>query len=1093
MTRSGIFARFLGLVAALALFSAPLAAQQTSGKIEGTVTDQAGVPIANAQVLIVGTSFGASTNDKGYYFFNSVPVGTYTIRAQFIGFAPAEVRGIRVLGGQTLTAHIKMESSAVQVTGVTITAAANPIVPRDQVASKSIIDGKNINDLPVDDIREILAVTPGVVESGSLMGVAIRGGRPGEANIYIDGAPVRPGQGNTRGQAAGIENAGIQLGTNAVEEASVTTGALGVEFADAQSGVISMTSRAGGPNYAGSLSYATDEPFGDAISVGLNRFEGSFGGPVPGVKNLTFFVAGTAAGQQSDFRGKEAENYARYVTGGIDTTVTFVDTAGQLRSVAIPTFVQVSGTCPSGSDQANAARNAMLSNYGVECQGRRFPMNWATDMKFSGKLQYSYGEGSRAFLSGSANGLQGRQPPGVLILAPSLFTGFHNTSRYAAFDLNHVFAKSSERALSVNLNLSYGKDVQIIAPLDPTYEAESRSPFMGMEWGTIEFEGIDQMPFPITQEIIDNIRTNNGLRVPYLNQDELRNTQESRANPYGMETTWIESGFEQQATLYDERRFNGRLTADWQANRFNRLQFGGDVTQTKIAYWQANLLRQTFMDAYAVDPLKYGLYVSDRLDLGDVVLDLGLRYDYYNANALFSNVPGRIYTNPAFNRPASINNADSLAASVARVFTPSQSHTALSPRLRVAFPVTENTNFRLSYAHQVQTPDFNTLLAGINNDLDFTNTNDVFGRDLQFAKTILFEFGVRHAFSQDMVLDISAYNKDKVSDMAARIVPYDDPANPGDVVNVNVLTNADFGNIRGVDIKLDRRVGNYVNASVGYTFQLARGTGSDPLSYLRTFSRTISAVTGDRVSPPQSVLPVDDDRTHNLIGSVAISLPDDWRRGTTLGSIFRNTSLFAMFRAASGLPYTRVDPDGGTGVLAVRTNFGLVATAIEPLNASNLPWFKNIDLRLTKGVRVGGQDLTAFADFRNLLNFTNVVNLFAETGDVTNALHRGQVIGTELANMEREADDNNRLLPNGDINLVPNCGSWTVTSGANGAVVNCVALQRAEARFGNGDRLYSLAERETAMNAFYDAFNAPFANMYGEPLHIRLGFELNFR
>jgi len=475
-----------------------------------------------------------------------------------------------------------------------------------------------------------------------------------------------------------------------------------------------------------------------------------------------------------------------------------------------------------------------------------------------------------------------------------------------------------------------------------------------------------------------------------------------------------------------------------------------------------------------------------------VVLDLGLRYDYYNANALFSNVPGRIYTNPAFNRPASINNADSLAASVARVFTPSVAHTALSPRLRVAFPVTENTNFRLSYAHQVQTPDFNTLLAGINNDLDFTNTNDVFGRDLQFAKSILFEFGVRHAFSQDMVLDVSAYNKDKVSDLAARIVPYDDPANPGDVVNVNVLTNADFGNVRGVDMKLDRRVGNYVNANIGYTFQLARGTGSDPLSYLRTFSRTISAVTGDRVPPPQSVLPVDDDRTHNLVGSLAISLPDDWRRGSTLGSIFRNTSLFATFRAQSGLPYTRVDPQGGTGVLAVRTNFGLVATSIEPLNASNLPWFKNIDLRLTKGIKVGGQDLTAFADFRNLLNFTNVVNLFAETGDVVNSLHRGQSIGTELANMEREADDNNRLLANGDIDLVPNCASWTVTSGANGQVVNCVALQRAEARFGNGDRLYSLAERETAMNAFYDAFNAPFT-LYGEPLHIRIGFELNFR
>ena len=71
---------------ALALFFAlgvaSLAAQQTTGKIEGTVSDQAGAPVANAQVFVVGTSFGAVTSDKGYYFVNNVPVGTYTLRAQ---------------------------------------------------------------------------------------------------------------------------------------------------------------------------------------------------------------------------------------------------------------------------------------------------------------------------------------------------------------------------------------------------------------------------------------------------------------------------------------------------------------------------------------------------------------------------------------------------------------------------------------------------------------------------------------------------------------------------------------------------------------------------------------------------------------------------------------------------------------------------------------------------------------------------------------------------------------------------------------------------------------------------------------------------
>src|SRR5256886_14244192 len=96
------FGRFLALgyasAVALLVAASSLAAQQTSGKIEGTVTDQQGGTIANAQVSIVGTSFGALTNDKGYFFFNNVPLGTYTVRDHFICFTDAEVPGERDQG-----------------------------------------------------------------------------------------------------------------------------------------------------------------------------------------------------------------------------------------------------------------------------------------------------------------------------------------------------------------------------------------------------------------------------------------------------------------------------------------------------------------------------------------------------------------------------------------------------------------------------------------------------------------------------------------------------------------------------------------------------------------------------------------------------------------------------------------------------------------------------------------------------------------------------------------------------------------------------------------------------------------------------------
>jgi hypothetical protein len=1074
-------ARFLGLAVVAALFAAPLAAQQTTGKLEGTVTDQAGAPIANAQVLLVGTSFGTVTNDRGYYFFNNVAVGSYTVRAQFIGYAPTEVRGVRVFGGQTVTADVRMTSSAVEVTGITVSEAAVPLVPRDQVSSKSIISGDLVDKLPVDDVRQIIAVQPGVVESGASDGLSIRGGRPGEANVYIDGAPVRSTN-------SGTQRVGI--GTNAVEEASVTTGALGVEFADAQSGVISFTTRAGGANYAGGLTYQTDEPFGDAISLGLNRFEASFGGPVPGVANLTFFLSSVVEGQVAGERGAGFENVPRYVLGGIDTTVSFVDANGATQTVAIPQFVQYSGQCPSGADASNAARNAILNNYGVECQGRRFPMDWTSDMKLQGKLQYSYGDGSRVFLSGLASGLQTRNSPGTGFANPSLFRGTHTWDRFLALDVNHVVSRGSERAFSFNVNLSWQQSNQITGPLDPTYEASSRDPSLGLEWGSMSFAGFEGIPFPIDEAIIRNVRTNTGTRTSLLGRDDLRNAQEFRLNPYGMSTGWATRGFETSGTLFRETRYTGRATADFQMNRYNRIQFGGDFVRTDVAYWNSNFLNQFGMDAYVEDPVKYGAYAADRLDLGDVVLELGVRYDYYNSNALFPTTPARTFSHPDWNPAAAASNPDSLEASLARVFTPGVGHSALSPRLRVSFPVTANTGFRLSYSHQVQTPDFQTMLSGINNDISFTNTNDSFGRDLQYGKSILFEFGVRHAFSQDMVLDVSAYNKDKVSDVAARVASYPDPLNVGDTINVNVLTNADFGNVRGIDVKLDRRVGNYVNASIGYTFQLSRSTGSDPFSYLRTTSRQISQVTQDRLPPPQAALPTDDNRTHNFIGSLGVSLPDDWRRGTTAGNVLRNVSAFVTFRAVSGLPYTRMNNDG-TGITAPRQNLGLSANTAETLNSSNLPWTKNINLRLNKGMRLGGSDLVVFADFRNLMNFKNITSLFAETGDVVNTKHREQQLASEYTRIRNEASQNNRLLANQDIDLTPSCVSWTAGN-QFGPIVNCVMLQRTEHRFGNGDGLFSVAEQERALNSYYDAFFGS-ERFYGAPRHIRIGFELSLQ
>src|SRR5262249_12120268 len=152
--------------------------------------------------------------EQGYYFLNNVPAGTMTLRAQYIGYAPSETRNVRVFAGQTMTVNLALEQRAIEVGGITVTVEQNPLVPRDQVTSKSITSGDVIDALPIDNVQQVLRLQPGVVEG--TRGLVIRGGRPGEAAVYVDGVQVRNLSG-TFGRAMGTAGT-VTVGTNAVEE-----------------------------------------------------------------------------------------------------------------------------------------------------------------------------------------------------------------------------------------------------------------------------------------------------------------------------------------------------------------------------------------------------------------------------------------------------------------------------------------------------------------------------------------------------------------------------------------------------------------------------------------------------------------------------------------------------------------------------------------------------------------------------------------------------------------------------------------------------------------------------------------------------------
>jgi len=707
-------ARIFALAAvALTWGAGSLLAQGSTGKIEGRVRDQAGAPIANAQVFIVSSAFNALTNPQGYYFINNVPSGTYNVRAAFIGYKSTQVDGVKVLAGQTITVDIQLEQTAVQIQEITVVTQTQPLVPRDEVTSKQRIDGTFTSELPVDRLNSVLILQPGVVAaSPNGNTLSIRGGRTEEQVTYIDGVPVTAGyRGQSRRGSAGYE---ISVGTNALEEASVTTGSSSAEFGNAQSGVISIQTKTGGSSYTGTFNYETDEPFGVNHSLGLNRFTGSFGGPI--TRNFTFFASAALEGQQSIESGMDSQKYPLFVQAGIDTTVAVPSALGDPTAdttlVDVYNYAVYRGECSAFEGSADSA--GIATNYGVDCRGIRVPSSARSTYQLTGKLNYSFGTGSRISLTALRSQFQGRtftqnaDVVGRVITYGSLYNpqdllGFRNTSNVLTLNWTQNLTRSTERALALETYFSYQRDQTTGGPLTTESEFGSRSPFGGFLISPLDFL-FDFDNFPLDDSLVQNYRSNTpgSRRSPY----DLENTaqyalvDQYRNNAYGLmnndevaNVEFYESGGPEvnPLRLYKESRYIGKANLDWQVDRYNRLKLGGELTQYHIDSY-SHILESAFSsDVYREKPIRYNIFAEDRLDLGDVVVVGGLRYDFYDTNARrWAEFP-RLSTHPLFDpaNPNAFFTNDSL-------FPKDQSHHYLSPHIQVSFPVTDRTNFRLS-------------------------------------------------------------------------------------------------------------------------------------------------------------------------------------------------------------------------------------------------------------------------------------------------------------------------------------------------------------------------------------------------------------
>lgn len=253
-TFEGVARRILVAVLALAAGATASGAQQatTTGTIRGAVTGPDGSPLTAAMVVATneasGVRRGTVVDDRGRYQIPFLDPGSYTVRAQMIGYRPVERPGIRIAIGQVLDVAFRLETAPVTLQAERITADVIPLIEPTKSGTSTRISEELISELPTNgrNFKDLVVLAPGVTDqpnSGSGGGQSIGGGRTGASNLLMDGA--NNNESFFGGDARGGDRAPFSYSIEAVKEIQVITAGYDVERGNFTGGTVNAVTKQG--------------------------------------------------------------------------------------------------------------------------------------------------------------------------------------------------------------------------------------------------------------------------------------------------------------------------------------------------------------------------------------------------------------------------------------------------------------------------------------------------------------------------------------------------------------------------------------------------------------------------------------------------------------------------------------------------------------------------------------------------------------------------------------------------------------------------------------------------------------------------------
>ena len=222
------------------LLSSPaILSAQSVVKIQGTVSDRnTRLPLENANITLVNTAWGTSSDSYGSFTFENLPQATYTLRISHIGYATLTISDIHVEHDSPRELRLELVPHDLIMQAVEVDANREWL---STFSGHTILTRGDINGSGANDVGDLLKQVPGIEieDQGGPAGIrkiSIRGSKSNQVLVLLDGVPLNS---HLDGDADLS-----QIPLNLVETIEVVTGAEAQRYGSgALGGALLITSR----------------------------------------------------------------------------------------------------------------------------------------------------------------------------------------------------------------------------------------------------------------------------------------------------------------------------------------------------------------------------------------------------------------------------------------------------------------------------------------------------------------------------------------------------------------------------------------------------------------------------------------------------------------------------------------------------------------------------------------------------------------------------------------------------------------------------------------------------------------------------------